>query len=214
MKRRNFVAALGAAAVSAAAGPAFGGRSARAAHGAWIDVPAYQQQRNLSCEYAAAVMAMAAYGTWISEYAFDEIVGWSANPHWGYRGDITGWWGNTEDYGVYNGPLAAAVENFGFWGDPFYAPGDPSALQWRLENGWPTLVWIGLWGDTSHYEYTEDGTPFKLAAGMHVVTAQGYDDNGVYVVDPAYGTAEFYDWDWFMTMWNVLDGMGLSIGPY
>lgn len=215
MKRRSFVAALGGAAAVAVGG---GARPRRAAAlhdgGTWIDVPAYMQQRNLSCEYAATVMAMATFGSWVSEYAFDEIVGWSANPHWGYRGDITGWWGNTDDYGVYNAPLAGAVEQFGFWGDPFFGQGDASALTSRLDNGLPTLVWLGLWGDTGFYEYTEDGTPYKLAAGMHVVTAQGYDETGVYVVDPAYGTPDFYDWGWFMNTWNVFDGMSLAVGPY
>lgn len=68
--------------------------------GSSVWVPTYMQQRNLSCEYAAAVIAMAAYGVWVNEYDFDGMVGWSDNPHWGYRGNITGWWGNTDDYGV------------------------------------------------------------------------------------------------------------------
>jgi hypothetical protein len=32
-----------------------------------VGVPTYAQQRNLSCEYAALVIAMGAYGTWVSE---------------------------------------------------------------------------------------------------------------------------------------------------
>ena len=47
------------------------GHPARAA-GNMVEVPTYSQQRNLSCEYAAAVIAMAAYGTWVSEWAFDD----------------------------------------------------------------------------------------------------------------------------------------------
>jgi uncharacterized protein YvpB len=177
-------------------------------------VPTYVQQRNLSCEYAALVIAMGAYGSWISEYEFDERVGWSANPHWGYRGDITGWWGNTDDYGVYAAPLAAALGDFGFWGEEFYGQGDTSQLIAHIDAGHPTLVWLGLWGDTSYYDYAEDGTPFKLAAGMHVVVAYGYDEGGIYVSDPALGTTRYYDWGTFLWMWNVLDGMSLAVGPY
>ena len=33
-----------------------------------------------------------------------------------------------------------------------------------------------MWGDQSFYEYTEDGTPYKLNPGSHVVVAYGYDD--------------------------------------
>src|SRR5687768_11357346 len=58
------------------------------ADSAFIDVPIYVQQRNLSCEYASLVITMGAYDTWVSEWTFDELVPASDNPHWGYRGDI------------------------------------------------------------------------------------------------------------------------------
>jgi uncharacterized protein YvpB len=176
-------------------------------------VPTYVQQRNLSCEYASLVIAMGAYGVSVSEYDFDGLVGWSENPHWGYRGDITGWWGNTDDYGVYAAALAPTLPEFGFWGDVFYGAGDASTLTSRLDAGTPVLVWIGLWGNTGYYEYAADGTPYKLAAGQHVVVAYGYDDGGVYVSDPATGSKTFYDWSTFMSYWNVLDGMSLAVGP-
>src|SRR4051794_11919034 len=59
---------------------------------AFVEVPTYSQQRNLSCEYASMVIAMASFGTWVSEYDFDTLVPLSDNPHWGYRGDINGDW--------------------------------------------------------------------------------------------------------------------------
>jgi len=177
-----------------------------------VGVPTYAQQRNLSCEYAALVIAMGAYGVWVSEYEFDHRVGWSENPHWGYRGDITGWWGNTDDYGVYAAALAPALSDFGFWGETFYGQGNSTALTARLDAGTPVIVWLGLWGDTGFYDYAGDGTPYKLVPGMHVVVAHGYDSSGVYVSDPASGGKQFYDWSTFMSYWNVLDGMGLSVG--
>lgn len=181
--------------------------------GVSVWVPTYVQQRNLSCEYAALVIAMGAYGVWVSEYDFDGLVGWSENPHWGYRGDITGWWGNTDDYGVYAAALAPAVNAYGFWADSFYAVGDSSQLTRRIDAGAPVIVWLGLWGDTSFYQWTEDGTRYKLTSGMHVVVAYGYDSGGVWVSDPAKGEKTYYDWGTFMTYWNVMDGMGLAVGP-
>ena len=109
-----------------------------------VGVPTYAQQRNLSCEYAALVMAMGTYGVWVSEYDLDAPVGWSENPHWGYRGDISGWWGNTSDYGVYAEPLAGALEAFGFHGDVFYSGGDTDYLLSKLDADVPVLVWLGL----------------------------------------------------------------------
>ena len=178
--------------------------------GASIQVPNYVQQRNLSCEYASIQIAT---GGGISEYSLDNVVGWSDNPHYGYRGDITGWWGNTVDYGVYAEPLAAALPQFGYYGEAFYGLGDSSALTSRLDGGSPTLVWLGLWGDTGFYETGADGSSYLLVRGAHVVVAYAYDDSGVYVSDPASGTDKYYDWGFFMAMWNVFDGMGLAVGP-
>ena len=182
--------------------------------GAMFWVPNYIQQRNLSCEYASVHIATAAWGgDGISEYALDNAVGWSDNPHYGYRGDITGWWGNTTDYGVYTEALAAALPQFGYYGESFYGQGDASALTTRLDAGIPTLTWIGEWGDTGFYETGADGDSFLLVPGAHVVVAYGYDDGGVYISDPASGTNRYYDWGHFMAMWNVFDGMALAVSP-
>ncbi|MFL5759229.1 MAG: C39 family peptidase [Thermomicrobiales bacterium] len=174
--------------------------------------PTYVQQRNLSCEYASIQIATAAWGDAISEYSLDNIVGWSANPHWGFRGDISGWWGNTYDYGVYAEALAAALPTFGYYGNVFYGQGDSSQLTAELDQGIPTLVWLGLWGDQSTFEES-DGATYKLVAGDHVVVAYDYDQGGVYVSDPAVGAIRYYAWGDFMYMWNVFDGMALAVSP-
>ena len=145
---------------------------------AFVEVPLYTQQRNLSCEYASLVIAMGAYDTWVSEWTFDELVPVSDNPHWGYRGDINGAWGNTTDYGVYPEPLVEPLAQLGFRGEVFYAQGDEAPLQRYLDNGVPVVLWLGLWGDQSYYEYASDGTPYKMNPGYHVVVAYGYDESG------------------------------------
>ncbi len=178
---------------------------------AYLSVPTYHQARNLSCEYAALSIATGGLGNWISEYQFDELVGYSANPHWGYRGDINGSWGNTTDYGVYAEALVGPLAQFGFNGEVFYGQGDTSGLTARLDAGKPTLVWIGLWGDTSFYETLDDGTSYKLASGYHVAVAYAYDDWGVYLSDPGTGGYRSFSWDEFIPMWNVMDGMALSV---
>ena len=176
-------------------------------------VPTYVQQRNLSCEYAALHMVTTAWGDPISEYAFDNLVGWSANPHVGYRGDITGWWGRTDDYGVYAEPLSWALDDYGYYGEVLYAVGNSNVLTSRLDQGIPVIVWLGMWGDQSVYEVL-DGRGFTVVAGMHVMVAYGYDESGVYLSDPGTGTYRFYSWADFMWMWNILDGMALAVSPY
>lgn len=173
-------------------------------------VVAYQQQRGLSCEYASLSIATGALGNWVSEYEFDDVVGLSPNPHWAYRGNIYGSWGNTDDYGVYNEPLAAALPAFGFSGYAFYGAGSTAELTAQIDAGHPTLVWLGMWGDVSHTE-TTDGVSYQLTAGMHVMVAYGYDSGGVYLSDPGSGRYRYYDWGTFRWMWDVMDGMALAV---
>lgn len=169
----------------------------------------YQQQRGLSCEYAALAIATGTLGGWVSEYDFERVIGLSDNPHWGYRGYIDGAWGNTDDYGIYAEPLIPALNQFGFNGESFY--GGRGDLTARIDQARPTVVWLGMWGDTSFDASTADGTTFQLTSGMHVMVAYGYDDGGVYLSDPGSGGLRYYDWGTFEWMWGVMDGMALSV---
>jgi hypothetical protein len=45
------------------------------------------------------------------------------------------------------------------------------------------------------------------------MTAYGFDAEGVYLTDPGQAVWRFYRWDEFLAMWNVMDGMALSILP-
>jgi uncharacterized protein YvpB len=183
-----------------------------ASNGGEVIIPgvvAYQQQRPLSCEYAAVAIATGALGSWVDEYAIEGVTPLSDNPHTGYRGNIWGAWGNTTDYGIYADALVPSLAQFGFTGHSFY--GGRADLIASIDQGRPTLVWLGLWGDQSHDEYSADGTRYQLTAGMHVMVAYGYDNGGVYLSDPGTGSLRYYDWGTFEGMWNVMDGMALGI---
>lgn len=198
-------------ATESSSGPSRSGMTGTGA-GAKVFVPTYQQQRGLSCEYSAMYIATSAFGNGVSEYSFDNVVSLSPNPHLGYRGNITGTWGNTTDYGVYAQPLSWALSQFGFVGDAFYGVGDDSTITSRLDNGWPVVVWLALWGDQS-FRTDFDGQSFTLVPGMHVMVAYGYDTDGIYLSDPGSGTYRFYDWSTFNAMWSVLDGMAMAVYP-
>jgi len=171
---------------------------------------AYQQERGLSCEYASLAIATGMLGSWVSEYDFESVIPFSDNPHWGYRGDIYGSWGNTTNYGIYSAPLVPALAQFGFQGDAFY--GGRGNLTAQIDMGRPTVVWIGVRGDEgSFYDYTADGTRFQLTPYMHVVVVYGYDDGGVYISDPGNGSLGYMDWGTFEWMWGVMDGMALAV---
>ena len=174
------------------------------------DAPAYLQSYSLSCEYAAAYIATAAFGWGIPESAFLERIGTSANPHWGYRGSIHGAWGGTDDYGIYPEALVPTLNEFGFIGDVFYGS-EASALTSRIDAGMPVMTWLGYFGDTAWLQ--EDEGSYLLVPGMHVVTVYGYDDGGVYVSNPGRGSYDYYPWGDFLSMWSVLDGMALGVAP-
>jgi uncharacterized protein YvpB len=175
-------------------------------------VTGYTQQRNLSCEYAAAHIATRAFGNAIPEEAFMAAIPLASNPHYGYRGNIDGWWGNTVDYGIYPEPLVPVLNAWGFAGEVMYTGGDTAPLTAQIDAGHPVMVWLGFWGDTR--ETLTDEDTYALFAGMHVVTVYGYDDGGVYVADPATGGTDYYTWDVFTSMWSVVDGMSLAIYPW
>jgi uncharacterized protein YvpB/nucleoid-associated protein YgaU len=172
-------------------------------------VVTYKQSRNLSCEYAAVHIATAMLGNGIDERILIDSVPLALNPHYGYRGNIDGWWGNTDDYGVYPEAMVPVIEDYGYAGHVFYSEGDTAELIAHLDAGHPVVVWLGFWGDTRERLH-DDGT-YSVAAGTHVVTVYGYDDGGVYVSDPAKAALDHYSWDEFIGMWTVLDGMSLAI---
>lgn len=178
-----------------------------------VNVPVvhYTQSRNLSCEFAATYAATTAFGAGVAEQIFIDSTPLAQNPHYGYRGNIDGWWGNTDDYGVYAEALVPTLNAHGFYGEVMYTYGDVNPLMAHLDAGHPVVVWLGFWGDTR--EVLHDQDTYSVFAGMHVVTVTGYDANGVYVMDPAKGITNYYDWATFQDMWSIVDGMGLAVYP-
>lgn len=183
---------------------------AESAASSFLPVVTYQQARPLSCEYAAVQIATGMIGYTVTEWDMEAVTPLSANPHWGYRGNINGTWGNTTDYGLYADALVPGVNAHGYSATSFY--GGPEDLTSYIDNGNPVIVWLGMRGDQSIYEYTEDGTRYQVTAFMHVMVVYGYDESGVYLSDPGNGGTRYYDWATFNQMWQVIDGMGLAIG--
>ncbi|MEZ4571964.1 MAG: C39 family peptidase [Thermomicrobiales bacterium] len=120
--------------------------------------------------------------------------------------------GTTEDYGVYNAPLAAALEAHGFSADAFYADGDRSALTSRIDAGKPVVVWVTYNLAMQERNIVEDDLGrYSLIPEQHAVLVYGYDDAGISVMDVGTGASATWDWDTFMASWSLFDGMGLAI---
>lgn len=172
----------------------------------------YQQQRSLSCEYASVYIATAIFGNPIWESDSIAATPFDPNPHRGFRGNIDGQWGNTDDYGVYAEALVANLDQHGFAAEVSYGA-DAASLRAQLDLGRPTIAWLGYWGETGSYETESSGRTYKLVPGYHNVVAYGYDEAVVYVANPGTGTLETYSWATFLSMWSVMDGMALTVYP-
>lgn len=179
---------------------------------AYVWVPTHRQERNLSCEYASVFIATSAFENPIPERVYIDAIPITSNPHYGYRGNIDGVWGNTDDYGIYPEPLVPILNDYGFAAEVFYAMGDSAQLRAQLDAGHPVVTWLAFWGDTGQV-YDDEGT-YTVFAGMHVMVAYGYDDDGVYFSDPATGSYRFIEWDTYAWMSEAIDGMSLAIYPY
>ncbi len=177
-------------------------------------VPAFQQSLPLSCESAALSMVTAYYGRQVSEWVFIENMPYHPNPHRGFRGDMNGVFGGTDDYGVYAEPLVPLLERYGFQAQVVYAQDDAAVLRSEIDRGRPVVVWMTNMASvqprlTGEYE----GETFSLVPQEHVVVVYGYDQDWVYVADPGDGRYRAFAWDDFMRSWGYFDGMALLVSP-
>lgn len=177
-----------------------------------LAVPAYQQEYPLSCEFASLYIVTSYWGMPIYEYQSLAVTSWSSNPHYGFRGDIWGAWGNTWDYGIYAESLADIAWNYGYGSDISYGA-DSGTLTHYLDDGIPVIVWASVLYEPGWYEFDENGDSFKIVPFEHVFVVYGYDDFGVYISDPGPGNYNFLTWDYFLNTWAIMDGMMLAVYP-
>lgn len=179
-----------------------------------VGMPSAIELSPVGSELTAVSVATAYWGSSISETAIYEALELSENPHIGFRGDIDGEYGGTEDYGVYAGPLAEVIAERGFNGEVFYADGDATALTSRIDSGLPVVVWMTYEAAAATAERIDDGVrPFTVVESKQAAVVYGYDDEGVLLVDIAHGGYTHVNWTDFMRSWGYFDGMGLAISP-
>jgi len=176
------------------------------------NMPVFAQQHYLSCEYSATRAAVARWGGSISESEFIDGIGINTNPHIAFRGDINGTFGGTQDYGIYAEPIALYLNSRGY--NTKLLTGDIDDFKAEIALGRPVVVWVPSGMTYSNaYESSYEGLDFKLMPYEHAVTVYGYDEKGIYVADPGFGTYDYYSWDAFIRAWGYLDNMAMSVWP-
>lgn len=177
------------------------------------DVPAVLQAHSLSCEYAATSALTQFWGRPLWESDFIRAIPTNPNPHLGFRGNIDGAGGGTTDYGVYAEPIAAVLERNGYRAEVFY--GTTDRLRSEIVAGHPVVVWITVIGSAFQpTRLTDDaGREFSVVPWEHAVVAYGFDQDGIQIMDVAYGTFRTLGWGEFLRRWSLFDQMALVAVP-
>ncbi len=176
-------------------------------------MPPTGQLWNLSCEYAATSAATAYFGNRVTQQMLREEIDTDANPHKGFRGNIAAPWGGTTNYGIYAEPIATVLKQHGF-GGAYVFYGGLDILRGEIAADHPVVVWVT--GDfTVQWRITvqDDDSTFALIPREHAVTVYGYDEDGVWVMDPSDVTQYHVGWNLFDRAWAQFDRMALAVVP-
>ncbi|MGI8688844.1 MAG: C39 family peptidase [Thermomicrobiales bacterium] len=174
-------------------------------------MPIVGQVWNLTCEYAATSAATALLGQTITQQTFVDEIGFDANPNKGFRGRLNGPWGGTTDYGVYPAPILSVLQQRGF-AHSYSFRGNPDMLRAALSNDHPVVVWlVGTFGAATRTEATSDGEQFFLVPYEHAMTAYGYTESSIMLMDPGTASYRTVSWQTFTHAWMQLDGMALIV---
>lgn len=156
------------------------------------------QDQPLSCEAAAAKMALAAHGVHVTEKQIMDIVGYDPTPHvgnvWGnpnvaFVGNIAGKQ-DTSGYGVYWKPIARALTH---WRQATAFSGwTPSQLAQAISDGNPVVIW-GVIGRAYRDDwFLPNGDRVVAWHGEHARTVIGFvgtisDPTSFIINDPVAG---------------------------
>lgn len=177
-------------------------------------MPIHKQALSLSCESSAVSLATAYWGNPVSEWVFIENLPYHPNPHHGFRGNMTGPFGGTTDYGVYAKPFVELLARYGYTGEMFYAAGNADLLKAQIDQGRPVVVWMTNMASVQERTYEwYDGERFVLVPQQHAVVVYGYDQDQVYIADVGDGAYRSFSWADFMRSWGYFDGMSLAVYP-
>jgi uncharacterized protein YvpB len=156
-----------------------------------LDVPRQRQSHNLSCESSAASMVAQYQGVNVSEADVLAALPRNDNPYLGFRGNVDGSPGSTEDYGVYAGPILAILNSRGL--RAWDVEGGLEGIKAAIARGNPVIAWVTYNCRTSTpVETTIDGKTVTLVPWQHVVVTTGYSTEGLWANDPWDGQEDFY----------------------
>ncbi|MDO8688688.1 MAG: C39 family peptidase [Dehalococcoidia bacterium] len=179
--------------------------------GITLPVPAFAQERNLSCESSAAAMAANYFGAPLREAQIVAAIPANPNPHLGFRGNVDGWFGGVDEYGVYAEPIAKVLADHGLNAEVVYGL-SPQALREAISHNKVVVSWI-TYQVAVRTPTTRDinGEKVVLVPWEHAVAVKGYDAEGIYVNDPGTGAGAYYTNQDFARASGYFGGMAVIV---
>ena len=162
---------------------------------------------NLSCEFAAASGIIFHFTSnpdfsvaneSMAEKTLIKNVAISKNPNVGLRmGDVTNLenlytnlnqrFGGSEYYGIHAPPFFDLFKSYDLVSKPIYINGSTiSSIQKAISSGHLIMAWIKIGYEKPIDDFLSYGTA-KIIKGEHAIIINGYDENGVTVMDPGIG---------------------------
>jgi uncharacterized protein YvpB len=184
-----------------------------------LDVPLLKQERSLSCESSAAAMAAVFHGLPVRESDILQALPDHENPNLGFRGNVDGPYGGTDDYGVYAEPVRQALVGLGL--EVEHLGGGIGRMDYireikqHIREGRPVIAWVTyrLQAQSPRQVTLSNGTAVTMVPYEHTVLVVGYHANGLWVHDPYDGTRALYAESDFRRSFAYLGNMALVVGP-
>ena len=172
------------------------------------------QLYTLDCESQAAVDWARFFGVTIKEHKFIDRLPVSDDPEKGFVGNINGEMGQIppRDYGVYPGPVAKLLREYGLNASAV-KDWDLQSLKQEIAAGRPVIVWIvNLPFAVNPSDYTaSNGNTTIVAPFQHTWIVTGYNSGSFTIVDS--------EWTYnvltqtFIERWNALGKRAIILVP-
>ena len=178
-----------------------------------LEVARQKQSHNLSCESSAASMVAQYHGVGLSEEDVLAGLPLDPNPHLGFRGNVDGPTGGTEDYGVYAAPLLDVLNSNGLRART--VQGGLDGIKAAITRGNPVIAWVTYdCRQSTPTETTIRGETVTLVPWQHVVVVTGYDDEGVWANDPWDGEMDYYSTAAFEQALGYFGNMAIGVAGH
>lgn len=177
-------------------------------------VPLYQQQQTLTCEEAAAAMALRGA---LTEAQIVKAMPRSDNPFNGIRGATNyPFYGGLANYGTYAQGLQKGLAALGRSSTVLYGQGFADFKKSVIGhlNAGRGVIWWTTWRQTYQkpaWIKTSSGASVKLVPYEHTVVVVAANDGGVTYNDPYDATARYVSWATFQRASAYFGNMALVV---